>query len=64
MTKTEFVECLRAKGFDVLLDDGCVLIVTENKADLDKLDELATETGFIGNRGWRDANYGNIQATD
>lgn len=63
MTKTEFAECLRAKGFDVLLDDGCVLIVTDNKADIDRLEELARETGFIGTRGWRDTNYGNVKAT-
>lgn len=53
MTKTEFVECLRANGFNALVDDGCVLIVTDNKDDLDQMDELAKKKGFIGTRGWR-----------
>lgn len=64
MTKAEFVEYLKGKGFEALEDEGCVLIVTENKADLDKLDELVRETGFIGNSGWRDTNYGKLQTTD
>lgn len=64
MTKAEFVEYLKGKGFEALEDEGCVLIVTENKADLDKLDELATKNGFIGTRGWRNTNYGKLQATD
>lgn len=64
MTKAEFVEYLKGKGFKALEDEGCVLIVTENKEDLDTMDELATETGYIGNRGWRDTNYGKLQTTD
>lgn len=60
MTKKEFAEYLRTKGFNALVDDGCVMIVTENKDDLDRIDELAKETGFIGTRGWRDKNNGNM----
>lgn len=58
MTKAEFVNYLKDKGFDALEDkEGCVLIVTEDKEDLDKLDELVKETGYIGIRGWRGVNY-------
>lgn len=57
MTKAEFVNYLKDKGFDAFEDEGCVLIVTEDKEDLDKLDELVKETGYIGTRGWRGVNY-------
>lgn len=64
MTKAEFAEYLRGQGFNALVDDGCVLIVTEDKKDLDQLEELVKEKGFIGTRGWRDTNYGRVQTTD
>lgn len=64
MTKAEFVEYLKGKGYEALEDEGCVLIVTEDKDDLDKLDEFVKETGFIGNRGWRGVDYGKFKTTD
>lgn len=64
LTKNEFAEYLKEQGFNALVDEGCVLIVTEDKKDLDQLEKLVKEKGFIGTRGWRDTNYGKLQTTD
>ena len=57
MTKDEFAEYLRDKGFKAVNEGGCVIIITPDKHDLKLMEKMVKETGYIGSRGWRDVNY-------
>ena len=52
MTKEEFADCLREKGFKVADGEKSVNIVTQDKKDLDKIEMIAKESGYNGFYGW------------
>lgn len=61
MTKNEFEAYLRKKGFITEIEKGCVKIVTNNMNDIDLIEKMAHEAGYVGYYGWKDIkNYGNV----
>lgn len=54
MTKAIFMEKLKEAGFEPLNEDGVIMIRTDDKEDLDKMDEIADACGFTnrGSYGW------------
>lgn len=53
MTKPAFMECLERAGMKPFMEDGCVMIISKNKEDLKKMEELAIKNGFESSYGWK-----------
>ena len=53
MTKDEFANELRKRGYDVVIDDGCVIVITPDHHDLRMVQAIAQEVGYGLSFGWR-----------
>lgn len=53
--KYSFMEVLKEHGFSPVDEDGCVMIITPNKEDKNKMQTLAEKCGYAGrgSYGWR-----------
>lgn len=53
--KYSFMAALSSHGYNPIDEGGCIMIVTPDKSDLDKMQEIAEKGGFAGNGsyGWR-----------
>lgn len=53
--KCSFMAALSSHGYNPIDEGGCIMIVTPDKSDLDKMQEIAEKGGFAGNGsyGWR-----------
>lgn len=58
MTKAEFVEELKKRGYNAENDGGCVMVTTPNMKDLGDIQKIALEKGYGLSFGWRkEANH-------
>lgn len=53
MTKNEFAEELRRRGYEVINDDGCVIVIREGKGCFREIEKIAKAVGYDGSYGWR-----------
>ena len=53
MTKNEFAEELRRRGYEVINDDGCVIVIREGKGCFREIEKIAKAVGYEGSYGWR-----------
>ena len=53
--KYSFMDVLKVNGFSPIDEDGCVMIITPNKEDKNKMQSLAEKCGYAGrgSYGWR-----------
>ena len=62
MTKTEFVEELKKRGFKAENDKGCVMVTTLDMKDLQTIQKIAMQVGYGLSFGWRKAVVQDAQA--
>lgn len=53
MTKEEFAEELRKRGYQVIHEEGCVIVLRKGKGCFRELEKIAKAVGYDGSYGWR-----------
>lgn len=54
MTKAEFAEELRKRGYNAVYEEGRVMVIGGEKGTLREMERIAEEVGFNGGSyGWR-----------
>ena len=53
MTKDEFLEELRRRGYKAEMEDGTVMVFDEKKNRFKEVAKIAKEVGIHGGYGWR-----------
>lgn len=53
MSKEEFARKLADMGMKVENDDGCIMVVSDDRRSFDELVEIAARSGYSGSMGWR-----------
>ena len=61
MTKTEFVEELKKRGYAAENDSGCVMVTTPDMKDLQTIQKIALQCGYGLSFGWRKGASQNAQ---
>ena len=54
MTKDEFAEELRRRGYAAENEDGCVMVTGADRKALRKVERSAAEVSYQGSYGWRE----------
>lgn len=62
MTKDEFANELRKRGFTAKNEKGCVMVTTPDMKDLQTVQAIAQQVGYGLSFGWRkqEAQNGNV----
>ena len=53
MGKTEFAEYLRKEGYEVVIEEGMVIVIDQDKRTFAKMIKLANAAGYSMSMGWR-----------
>lgn len=53
MTKYEFVEELRRRGYEAENENGCVMVIGPDRETIRSMEQIAAEVGYQGSYGWR-----------
>lgn len=56
MSKGEFAEELRRRGYDAATEKGMVMVTGGDKGMFLVLEQVAKECGYTGSYGWRKGN--------
>lgn len=53
MGKEDFMTLLADKGYKVVNEDGCIMVIHPEKRTLEEITWIAREAGYMGGMGWR-----------
>lgn len=53
MGKEDFMALLAGRGYKVVNDNGCIMVIHPDKRTLEEITWIAREAGYMGGMGWR-----------